>query len=361
MGAESSLNIEMTGRSERFESALAKANAQAVQKLQANYGVGAGAAGAGSSSQILNKLLVAAGPSPVPVTEFAKAASISATNWRGFGGGDESQLATLSVLSKSFKSADIASERMSGLSAAVREKRGLIDWKKVPGGDQGLGGLELVDQLADLEARKALTTKEGKPVSLQERLGSREAFEGYSAIMNLRKEIADLQKRIEQAERETGTKNDVLNTRLSIVESDKGITSIEDANKLKQTNLQEEIERAGRFTKLTDSSGCPGVRRAGGAQPANADGRQETARYPAAGRSPRWPSDGSPTPNRMATSRTSYKRLDDSGGGETGSRGNTTGECGPRARVRSEQAGKRNQGSEVGRAAGNEQVGVGIR
>lgn len=179
----------------------ADAGITSAQKLQAAFG---GEAGAGSSRQILNKILAAAGPSPVMADQIAGAASITSVPFAGIGGSDEELLALLGVLSEATRSPDDAGQKIKSLSDQIFKKRHLIS------GADGLEGLELIRALPRLAEAGQLTGESGEAVNVQKFLGEANAMQALAMIQSLDPKVSSRLADVNAAQAGTGGDADLL-------------------------------------------------------------------------------------------------------------------------------------------------------
>ncbi|MCH8880532.1 MAG: hypothetical protein IID34_11695, partial [Planctomycetes bacterium] len=213
------------------------AGVEASQKIQAVFGgKGAGRTGGGTSEQIINKVLAAAGESPEKAERIARSITIAGVEFQSIGGQDEALLAMVGVLSKTFKTTDIAVERIKSLSATVIAKRGLID--------SPLQGLPLLNELPLLAEQGRLTNEKGEAVTnLDAFLGSKEAASAVRALQAKRSEISALLRKVELAELQTGTANDALAKRLAIVALDPQLLAAKEERIARnRTDVQKELK-----------------------------------------------------------------------------------------------------------------------
>ncbi|MBL4701956.1 MAG: hypothetical protein JKX85_11930 [Phycisphaeraceae bacterium] len=221
----------------------------ATQKAQANFGgSGAGKTGGGSFRQNINKVLAAAGPSPVMASRIAESASVAAEIFAAIGGQDEELLALVGVLSEATKSPEQASEKVKSLSDQLRKKKalGLIDLS----GRTDLVGMDLIDALPTLAKEGRLKTESGDAVGVEKFLSESQAIQGLGLIQKQRGKITDRIVSIKQAEAQTGTKKDLLT-----VKSGLGSTKMKIADqqrKQNETRLLSEEEQFGNARQGVD-------------------------------------------------------------------------------------------------------------
>lgn len=130
-------------------------------------------------------------------------------------------LAITGVLSRAFKSPELASERIKTLSSAVSFKRQFIK--------SDLEGLELLNALPDLAKQGKLLDEKGVPeLNLDKFLGSKEAISGLDQLLKQKDEIERVLKKVKDAERLTGTAQGLLTVRRGIVESDPQLRAAKD-------------------------------------------------------------------------------------------------------------------------------------
>lgn len=184
-----------------------------VTMQAAHGGSGAGTTGAGSSRAVINKLFAAAGPSKVSIDKIASAASLSGLDWNTAGGGDEGQLAMISVLTSAMKSADMASERVAALSRKLVDNKARVTLPE----DvtfESLGPMGVMDHLAGWEKKGHLLSKGGESISLNDWLADASAKQAYRGYIMNRDDIRQRTKEIQAAEASTGTKDDIFAQRL---------------------------------------------------------------------------------------------------------------------------------------------------
>lgn len=206
------------------------AGIEAVQKLQAAFGVG-GATGAGTSQQIINKLLEAAAQSPVGAAEIARAASTASAAFANIGGSDEGLLALGAVFSETFKSPEAANQRIKSLATQLFKKSDQIDFQ----GTEPLKGLDLISNLSELGKQGRLTDEGGNVVDVKKFLGEANALEAVKAFETQKKEIQGIRERLLEADRLQG--GGILSRSLEIAASDPTLRTINQSAIDKQKRL----------------------------------------------------------------------------------------------------------------------------
>jgi len=247
----------------------AEAGVEAVQKIHANFGgAGAGRTGGGTARQILNKIMAAAGPSPVQAEKFARASSIAATSWGGIVGQDETLLAALSALAVPFKTPEQAAQVIKSLSAQLAKKRHLID---LSGGYENLGGMELISALDWLGEEGRLKSESGEVVDVRKFLGEMNAIEAHRQFGMQWDVIQKNLRNIELAESQTGTDKGLLAKRFAMAEEDTNLASVKAAEIAEQQlNVVEEVKygplekraeaKLDRMRARAEREGGPGAR-----------------------------------------------------------------------------------------------------
>lgn len=215
-----------------------KAGVTAVQKIQAAFGgTGADRMGGGIARQIINKVLIAAGPSPVMAGRIAEASAITSAAFAAIGGQDEALLAMLAVLSKTFQTPRAAAEKIKGLSLQVMKKRHLIR------GAKGLEGMDLFYALPGLAQRGMLYGEGGEQVTLTKFLAEANALQAMEELMKQRGDIQDQRRLIAIAERETGGAKDVFAARIERTRADVQLEAVRLREKAEQDRWVQEEEK----------------------------------------------------------------------------------------------------------------------
>ncbi len=220
-----------------------------VQKLQGAFGV-EGPGGAGTIPQIINKIIAAAGPSPVNASEIAVAASTATASFKKGGGSDEELLALLGTLSEVFKSPLAAGERVKSLADQIDKKRAQIDFKP---GQESLGGLDFIDQLRSLEAGGQLKSEAGKELSLGKFLAETNAIQAFTIIEQNREKISRRLGSIQAAEINTGGPLDIARSRIAAAGEDVPSATVLAGAKAREKRLVAEEERFGEVSGLAES------------------------------------------------------------------------------------------------------------
>ncbi|MEM8873840.1 MAG: hypothetical protein AAGD32_06225 [Planctomycetota bacterium] len=179
----------------------------ADQKISSNF------QDVGSPEAVMNKLLAAAGPSPVPVDEIASAAANAAPAFSAIGATDEELLALGGVYAEIFKNADAGFERANSLAAQVYQKmeRGQI---RLQGEDANLKGFDLLDALPRLAEEGKLLNAGGKAVGVTQFLEDRNAVFGFEKFREKRDFIRQRVSEVEQAGLDAGTSDSLLRVKL---------------------------------------------------------------------------------------------------------------------------------------------------
>lgn len=147
-----------------------EAGIESAVKLQAAFG---GERGAGDTRQIIDKILAAAGPSPVMADEIARAMSVAGPSFAQLGGQDEELLAMLAVMAEPFKTPEAASQKIKALADQLVKKRDLIGDK----GAAGMSAMELIQNLERFGAEGKLRTEGGKRADVTKFLGETSAIQ----------------------------------------------------------------------------------------------------------------------------------------------------------------------------------------
>jgi len=238
---------------------------QSAQKLQAAFGgTGAGAAGAGTGRAVVNKILAAAGPSPVMAQEIAEAAAIAAPSFAGIGGGDEELLATLAVMAEPFKTPEAAAQRIKSVSDQLLKKRRFITDPRAA----TMSGLDLIRALPGFAAEGKLRTEGGKKVDLTEFLAESNALQFMEIFGKQEKDIASRLDDVKRAEMETGS-GDLLARRFAIVAGDPTSVAVSKAERAEQRRLLQEENLFAVPEKLADAAidqAIVGMRRRGASE-----------------------------------------------------------------------------------------------
>lgn len=213
------------------------------QKTMANFPK------AGSVPEVINTWLAAAASSPVGAGEMAKGMTQMGAPWAAIGGSNEEALAALAVMSKVFKSPDVAAERIGSLAMKVgnlreRGQLGFGEWSLPTGAfskvsfpspiglaaDQirrlrglspvsELGGTELINALPGLAALGATRGPTGERQGLAQWLGDAGAITAAQQFVVQRRDIAATRRDIDAARAATGKSGDLLDNMLSIFAS----------------------------------------------------------------------------------------------------------------------------------------------
>ncbi len=223
-----------------------EAGIEAVQKLQAGFG---GVAGAGSGRAILNKVLAAAGPSPVLASRIASAASSASVPFAAIGGSDEGLLSLLSVFSETFKTPEAAAERIKSISEQVSKKRATGRIK----GAGNLKGLALLRALPELAEQGRLLSEGGKPQSVEKFLGEGNAIAALAQIVSQREKIDKSLRNVVAAERQTGGAADLLSQRFEIIGGDPRAAVVLEAQRGAEARALAEENRFAEADKLGDA------------------------------------------------------------------------------------------------------------
>jgi hypothetical protein len=148
------------------------------------------------------------------VGEFAPAVSIAAQSAKSIGASDEELMATVSMLSKSTKSAETAGTQVGRFSAFLAKK--------------GMGGKGI------LEAAKEINAKGLSAKALTRFIPEENARKGFQAIIGQMGEIEQTKAAVEQADRQTGTSRDYVSGSLATAES------VETLRRAKGARIQKE-------------------------------------------------------------------------------------------------------------------------
>jgi hypothetical protein len=197
---------------------------EAAQKLQSAFGgAGPGETGAGTVEQIVNKVLAAAGPSPVNAEEIARAMATAAVPFKQIGGQDEALLAFGGVLTESYKSAEAGAEKLKSLSDQLLKKKDRIQLEP---GQVLPGGIELIAKLPQYAREGRLRGEGGEVEDLTKWLGESNAIQAMEQFRVREKDIRARLQLITTAERGTGTTRDELASRLQEVRKDTQLQAI---------------------------------------------------------------------------------------------------------------------------------------
>lgn len=224
-----------------------------AQKIQASFGVGA--AGGGNFREIINKILAAAGPSPVKASEIATAAAAATQNFSAIGGSDEQLLAMMGVFAESTKSPEAAGEQLNSIATQILKKqaKGQID---LSGRFEGIGGLDLIRALPELEAEgrlRAASTRNargelvpGRAVSAAVFLEESNALKAFNTIMGREAEIDERLASVRAAEAQTGGGRDLL-----LVSSSLSNTKADAVLFAERAKQGRELSEENRFAQIT--------------------------------------------------------------------------------------------------------------
>ncbi len=169
----------------------------AAQKIRDNYGDSAG-----NLDQIVDKLLIAAGPSPASVNEIAAGVGSSAAAFRAIGGSADEQMATLGVLSTRLKSPEAASEYLKSVSNQLQKKSGRIRWGV---NEKPLEGIDLITALPRLQRNNMLLNDQGNPVSSSDFLGEMMAQNAADQILQAQGAIRGATGQMRKAKADPGS------------------------------------------------------------------------------------------------------------------------------------------------------------
>ena len=211
----------------------------ASQILQANFG---GKGGAGSDRQIVNKVLAAAGPSPVFAPDIAQSMATSAITFgaldRSLGGksSDEGLLAAIGVLSESTGKPEAASVRIGQLAQQLSKKRSQMNLAGT--GLDKAGALELMLSLPRLEKEGRLHDNKGQGVGLNKFITELRAGQAITALTQLEPKIRDRLGSVRSAQSGTGGAGDLLETKFNFTSPGSTAVRLHQAEdqKLKQAN-----------------------------------------------------------------------------------------------------------------------------
>jgi hypothetical protein len=138
----------------------------------------------GDARRVVNKLLTASQTSKTTIEQFSPAATLAAKQMGMIGGTDEELYATLSVLAKSLKSADMAGTQIGGLADVLTKK--------------GFTGKGLLGGVTEMEKYIKAQGIEGE--EFIKFFGRKEARLAYLSVLKDRDQIKETQKAIEAAD-----------------------------------------------------------------------------------------------------------------------------------------------------------------
>ena len=229
-----------------------------TQKIQASFGIGN--AGGGTFRQNINKILAAAGPSPVMADEIAAASAIATQNYASIGGNDEELLGMMGVFAEATKNPEAAGQQLNSLTTQILKKtaKGQID---LSGGYENLKGLELFRALPELAKQGRLLTPEtidkdgnavrGKPINVERFIEEDLALKAFSSIMRNGDQIDARIGSIYAAQANTGGTGDLLYRSANL--SNEKADAVMSAEKAKQQRELSEENRFGTVSSVADA------------------------------------------------------------------------------------------------------------
>ncbi|MEM8493823.1 MAG: hypothetical protein AAF663_00370 [Planctomycetota bacterium] len=218
---------------------------EADQKLRANFGDSVG-----SYEAVTNKLLAAAGSSPVSVDEIAAAAATAAPMFREIGATDAELLGFGGVIAEATSSPEQGFEQVKSLASQIDRKLndGRID---LTGSDAGLRGMSLIDALPRLAEEGKLLSSAGEVQGLKASLGEDNARLGMSTYIQNRDKVRQRIIEVREAGSVAGTEMSSVRTKLKM--ADGSLMFAKAARQEEQDFIGAKRDRFGDFENIADA------------------------------------------------------------------------------------------------------------